>query len=353
MKQAMAVRPVVVDAMVLRDDLRRAIRFRKATALLDAADSGLRLYCADHVAKELERHLPEWIGDLIDPAEGRRLFERHYLRKLRVVTVPPGPLHPDEASRIDKLRATGSRDVPTAILALMLNAPVLTRDKALLRAVYGDAADVDALAEWLGIALAGRVMGESDVQSWAMAATGELTLRAGFATGEALIRLFARLPLHIQLLILGVVVGGLVLARKPLLTAARSTREAGLKMLSENVLPVIATMVTEREFAAEMLLAASPSRGDGWIAGLATLPEAPKGEALLRVCLYALARSSPRTASALAGELPSDLEIASREAKVRAVLRGHRCFHPLGRGRFQVGRPRATRPTAGPGTAKG
>src|ERR1700674_1460340 len=148
-KQVMASRPVGVDAMVLRDDLRRAIQRRKGTALLDACDSGLGLFCAAHVSGELEGHLPEWVRDLTDPTEGRRLFERHYLRQLRVVSVPSGALRPDEAARVAALRATGSKDWPTATLALLLNAPILTRDKRLLRAVYGDSADVDALTNWL------------------------------------------------------------------------------------------------------------------------------------------------------------------------------------------------------------
>jgi hypothetical protein len=299
----------------------------------------LRPFCAEHVAEELDRHLPEWIGDLIDPSEGRRLFERHYLRQLRVVSVPTGLLLPDDAARTAALRATGSKDWPTATLALLLNAPVLTHDRALLRAVYGDSADVAALAEWLGIALAGRVMGETDMQAWAVSATGELTIRGGVAAGEALVRLFLRLPLYVQLLIIGAVVGGVIVARKPLSDAARAAGIAGKQFLSENLLPVLTAIATEREVAAEMLLAASPSGGDGWTVGLPMLPDLPEAVALTRVCLYALARSHPRSAAALSRDLPSNLGILCGAAKVRAVLYGQRCFHPLGRGRFQVGRP--------------
>ncbi len=339
LKQPLAVRPVIVDSNVLRDDLRRAIETQQRTAFLTAADSyGLRPFCPDHVPAEVDEHLADWAVDLADPADARKIFEQHYLPVLRIVTVPLAPLHLDEARRISRLREVDPDDVSTAILAIMLDAPVLTRDKPLLRAVHGDDADVEGLAQWLDLTLAGRVMGQTDRQAWAMAVTGELTIRGTIGGVRALIRLLRGLPLPIQILVLGAVASGTFLARKQLAGAAQSTGR-GLLVLAQQVMPGIAEFVAARETAGEKLLDARPPSGrDDW-RGIPILPDAPSSEALTRLCLYALARSYARSAASLSRELPPDLGVPTGEAKVRAVLYGHPCFYRLPRGRFQVGRP--------------
>jgi predicted nucleic acid-binding protein len=338
-KQPLAVRPIVVDANVLRHEVRRALRTQQRTALLDAADGyGLRLFCPVHVVQELDEHLDEWV-DGYSPREAREFFERHYLPIIRVVTVPSGPLLPVERARVERLRLIDLDDVPTAILSLMLDAPVLTHDKPLLRAVHGDDADIEALAEWLHIALAGRIMGETDQHVIAAAGLTNLTIYGSFASGAALVRLVRRLPLTLQLLIVGTSLAGIYVARKRIAVAAQSAK-GGLMALADQILPVISELVAQREIASEMLLAAGPPSGrDTWATGFPDLPKATAPEALTRLCLYALARSNARSAASLSGELGGEVGVATGEAKVRAVLRSNRCFYQLPRGRFQVGRP--------------
>jgi len=53
--------PVVVDANVLRNDIRRACRTGQRTVLVTAANAGLiRLFCARHVHDEVIEHSGEW-----------------------------------------------------------------------------------------------------------------------------------------------------------------------------------------------------------------------------------------------------------------------------------------------------
>src|SRR5580693_7024156 len=53
--------PVVVDANILRNDIRRACRTGQRTVLVTAANAGLiRLFCARHVHDEVFEHSSEW-----------------------------------------------------------------------------------------------------------------------------------------------------------------------------------------------------------------------------------------------------------------------------------------------------
>ena len=77
-----------------------------------------------------------------------------------MVDVPEEMLHPDEKARVAVLATAGDQhgdpdDVPTARLALLLDAPLLTKDHNLLYAVYGPTWDVTAHGEWLNTLRAG------------------------------------------------------------------------------------------------------------------------------------------------------------------------------------------------------
>ena len=56
--------PVVVDANVLRNDIRRACRTGQRTVLVTAANAGfIRLFCAEHVYDEVIEHSGDWTAD--------------------------------------------------------------------------------------------------------------------------------------------------------------------------------------------------------------------------------------------------------------------------------------------------
>jgi predicted nucleic acid-binding protein len=335
----MAVRPVVVDSNALRDDLLYALETGHRTALLDAADGyGMRPFCPEHVALEVKEHFAEWVANRGNEAEARRIFDQQYRPLLRVVAVPSGPLHAEEARRIDRLLRKDADDVPTAILALMLDAPVLTRDHAVLQAVYGDDVDLEAQKRWVDLAQAGRVLSDTDRAAWGTAVLLQLASYGAYSGVRALLRLLAALPLAAQAIILGSAAVALYLGRSRIATAAKSSRET-LRTIAEQLGPVIAQVLSQRELAVTMLLAARPPSGRDANYELPGIPEASSTEALTRLCIYALSRSDARSAASLARDLPPQLDIPVGEAKVRSVLRTQPCFHRIPPGRYQVGRP--------------
>jgi predicted nucleic acid-binding protein len=329
---------VVIDSNVLRDDLLHALETGRRTALLDAADGyGLRPFCPEHVLEEVEEHFSDWFGKG-DEREAHRVFNQQYRRLLRVVAVPKGPLDPEETRRINRLRTQDPDDVPTAILALMLDAPAFTRDHALLEAVYGDAVDLEAQKRWVDLAQAGRVLSDADRAAWGTAVVIQLAGYGAYSGVRALLRLLASLPLPAQVIILLAAGAAIYLGRSQLAAAAKSSGDA-LKSAAEQLGPVIAQLLSERELAVAMLLAARPPSGRDVDYEMPRLPTGGSTDALRRLCLYTLARSDARSAASLAQDLPRNLGISVGEAKVRAVLRANPCFYRVPPGRYQVGRP--------------
>jgi hypothetical protein len=77
-----------------------------------------------------------------------------YLPLIRVI--PPHPSHlamlsPTEAQRIRALAGKDPDDVPSATLALLLEAFYLSNDRPALAAVYGEDSDLTEHAEWVEI----------------------------------------------------------------------------------------------------------------------------------------------------------------------------------------------------------
>jgi predicted nucleic acid-binding protein len=334
------VRPAVVDTNVLKSDVLQACFRRHQTALLLAGEYGLRLYCSEHVIAEFEEHLAEWVDGLLPVETVRAIFERYYLPILRVVKVPSGPLHPDEAERITRLRAVDRDDVPTAILALLLHAPVLTRDKRLLRAVHGNDANIDSLAEWLDLALAGPTLSETDKQMWAAGAGIQLVGHGTFAGSCALVRAVGSMPplLQLAMMLAGIGVGIVAIANRKSIADAASRAGRGFV---EQFGPAIATWAYERQLSIVWVHAADPPLVQAATAsGLPLVPSVLGPLALTRLCIYALGRAPEGlTAAALASALPNDLPMATGAAKVRQVLRSYRCFYYLPKGRWQLGKP--------------
>lgn len=335
-----AVRPAVVDTNVLKSDVFQACFRGHQTALLEAGEYGLRLYCSDRVIAEFDEHLAEWVDGLLPLETVRAVFEHHYLPILRVVKVPVGPLHPAEAQRIARLRAVDADDVPTAILALLLHAPVLTRDKRLLRAVHGNDADIDSLREWLDLALAGRALSETDKQMWAAGVGIELVGRGTVAGTRAVVRAVGSLPPVLQLAVMlaGIGVGVAAVVNRKAIT---DTLGRAGRAFVDQFGPAIVTWYQERQLSIAWVHASDPPLVEaGTASGLPMVPSVLGPSALTRVCIYALGRAPEGvTAAILASSLPTDLPMATGVAKVRQVMRTHRCFFYLPKGRWQLGRP--------------
>jgi predicted nucleic acid-binding protein len=332
---AFVVRPAVVDTNALRNDLLRACATGLRTAFLDAGSIGLRFLVPDHVVDEMKEHLPEWVGGT-DLARVQSIFDQHYVPILRVVTVSPGPLFPEEAARLARLAEKDEDDVPTARLAMLLHAPVLTRDKPLLCAVHGEDADIEERAEWLRIALAGRALSESDREMWYTLLGLEGLAHAGIAGIEQLVGAIQKLPPAVQLSILVGVGGAVILGRQSI---ADFLRTAGKRFL-DAVTPMVTAWGKERELAYAWIQASRPPLEVPLSAtGVPTLPPAEPAS-LARGSLYALARARiGLTPAQLASLLRTSFTIPATDAQVYAVLRTQPAFHPLPDGRWQVGRP--------------
>ncbi len=335
----LVVRPVVVDANTLRDDLRRACRTMHRTSLLDAAARrGLRLYCPEHVAGELHEHLAEWVDGVVPLVAAHEVLKEHYFPILRVVNVPDGPLDPDEGARLAQLEVDDRDDVPTAILALLLNAPVLTRDRRLLRAVHGNDANIDDLTEWLRIALAGRALGEADEQLLFATIGAQLLGRGSIAGATKLIRMLGSLPPLAQIAILAGTTGLAVAARRPIADFLISVRRV-FAQSAERLLPELEAWAAERETALAWLHAAAPPMGpNSVVSNFPTISD--DADALVRLCVYVLGRAEGAiSAASLRRGLPTEIAAYVAVTQIRAVLRESVCFYQLPRGRWQLGRP--------------
>lgn len=321
--------PVVVDANVLRNDILRACRTGRRTVLVTAANAGLlRLFCAEHVYLEVIEHSGDWTatGAVTRDAFLRRwLLE--YLPLIRVVTIGEGYLSwldPAELARIRRLAEPGQDpdDVPSAVLALLLEAFFLSEDAKPLRAVYGDA-DLVKHREWVSILKAGGDAGELG-KTFTLAVN--LTTLAGHGLASGTRRIAAATSPWL------LVAAGLGAAwwynKRP-----ASTRQRVASMAESFLTCVLGAAIAYEEVQGQFIKAAPKT--PGWASLAAVLPPAA---VLGRACLHTLARSPgcDRSAAELAGELPF-LGVAQGEVKVRQVLRDAGPFTEVWRGRWQAG----------------
>ncbi|WP_344620252.1 PIN domain-containing protein [Dactylosporangium salmoneum] len=330
--------PVVVDANALRDDLLRVASGRGRTLMLNAANSGiLRLYCAPHVLHEVDEHLDEWSAQrALDPSVVRAAWDSDVAPLLRCVEVPDGLTIAVEQERLDFLAQPPSTnrycdpdDVPTATLAILLNAALLSKDKAPLRAVYGEQHDHLAHAQWRDQLRAvgdlgplGRLIGGLN-SLLGLAASGVINGLAGTAR---------RVPWP------WLVVGALATAGAVRYLVTPETRRKVQATLGTGLSAVAASaaeIAAHREAARrqfETLLPAQP----GWSEITSYRSSAAT---LIRASLYHLARSpqSDLSATELTDVLRQTNGFPRGETKVRAVLRREAAFYEPYRGRFQVG----------------
>jgi predicted nucleic acid-binding protein len=321
--------PVVVDANVLRNDILRACRTGQRTVLVTAANAGLlRLFCAEHVYLEVIEHSGDWTasGPVTRDAFLRRwLLE--YLPLIRVVRVEEGHLSwlaPAELARIRHLAEPGQDpdDVPSATLALLLEAFFLSEDGSPLRAVYGGVIP-PWHREWVSILKAGGDAGELG-KEFTLAVN--LTTLAGHGLASGARRVAAATsPWLLVAAGLGAVWWYL---KRPASTRQRAAAVA------EPLLNCVAGAAIVYQEARVQFTSAAP-KTPGW----ASLADAlPPAAALGRACLHTLARSPgcDLSAAELTRELPS-LGVAQGEAKVRQVLRDGGPFTEVWRGRWQAG----------------
>ncbi|HET7405702.1 MAG TPA: PIN domain-containing protein, partial [Mycobacteriales bacterium] len=144
---AQPARPVVVDANRLRGEIRALARNGYDTALVTLARTGfLHLFAAQHVFDEAEEHLDRWARETGTPLPAYRAAWVSKLRPLiNEVSFSRELLTRDELARIEMLDRPhplgDPDDVPTAIAAMVLAAPLLSGDQKALAAVYGPTCD--------------------------------------------------------------------------------------------------------------------------------------------------------------------------------------------------------------------
>jgi predicted nucleic acid-binding protein len=321
--------PVVVDANILRNDIRRACRTRQRTVLVTAANAGLiRLFCAQHVHDEVIEHSGEWTATgPVTRSDFLRAWLLEYLPLIRVV--PIGDEHlawlgPAELARVRHLAQPGQDrdDVPSAVLALLLGAFFLSGDGKPLRAVYGDA-DLSGHQAWVDILKAGGDAGQLG-KTLTLAANLTALASQGMASGARRIAA-ATSPWVLVAAGLG--------AAWWYRNRSASTRQQ-VTSAARYVLTCALSAAVLYQEVQDQFTSAAP-KTPGWQSLAADLhPAAVLG----RACLHTLARSTgcDRSAAELTAELPH-LGVAQGEAKVRQVLRNGGPFTEVWRGRWQAG----------------
>jgi predicted nucleic acid-binding protein len=327
--------PMVIDANALRDELLRTTRKNQRTILCNAANSGvLRLFCAAHVVEEVHKHAAEWATTQgLDPAAVQAVWETSYLPLLRCVAIPEPLTTARENERLAVLADPTSRygdpdDVPTATLALLLGAPLLSKDASPLRAVYGDGFDHVAHARWLRALAAG---GDLGPLSQYMQTASMATFAVGYGIYAAVKGLARRVSLPWLVgSAVATALGSLLISpeekQRARMTAGRFL--AGALELFGEIMKLHSA--AKRQF--DTLAAPRPSWDD-------VANEVGGNRVLMRYSLYELARSpsSDLSAAELRERLPLDDSVPHGEAEVRAVLRAGCCFEQIYPGRFQVG----------------
>jgi hypothetical protein len=321
--------PVVVDANILRNDIRRACRTGQRTVLVTAANAGLiRLFCARHVHDEVIEHSGEWTATgPVTRNDFLRAWLLEYLPLIRVVAIGDEHLAwlgPAERARVRHLAEPGQDhdDVPSAVLALLLGAFFLSGDGKPLRAVYGDA-DLSGHRAWVDILKAG---GDAGQLCKTLTLAANLTALAGQGMASGARRVAAATSPWV------LVAAGLGAAwwyrSRP-----ASTRQQVTSVAKYVLTCAFSAAVVYQEVQGQFTSAAPETPGWGSLAA-----DLDQAAVLGRACLHTLARSTgcDRSAAELTAELPH-LGVAQGEAKVRQVLRGGGPFTEVWRGRWQAG----------------
>jgi predicted nucleic acid-binding protein len=320
--------PVVVDANRLREDILYACTHSQRTVLITAANAGLfRLFCAHHVVDEVFEHSGDWTeGTDVTRNQFIARWILEYLPTIHVVpdsAILQGLLDPDERERLQRLATIDPDDVPSATLALLLEAFFLSNDGPALRAVYGERLDLLDHTKWLEILRAGSDAGELarmfqlGFNLTQLAATG---LVSGIKRLLSAARIWVLLPIGL--------LGAVAVSRASVETKHR-LKEMGSSIIS-GLFEALAVYYALQARFAEL----APEVPDWETLAATSVPQA----VLARACLHTLARSPEpeRSAAELTKQLPV-LPVPQGEVKVRHVLRTYPCFTEVWRGRWQVG----------------
>lgn len=156
---------IVIDANRLRGEIRALAQGGVDTALVTLARIGfLRVFAAHHVLNEVERYLDKWANETgTDEIAYHDAWESVLRPLISEAAFSRNLLTPDEVVRIEHLEQPAPigdpDDVPTAIAAMVLEAPLLSRDGKALAAVYGPGVDMAVHEAYLDALFgAGRVL---------------------------------------------------------------------------------------------------------------------------------------------------------------------------------------------------
>ena len=322
--------PVVLDANVLRNDIRRACRTGQRTVLISAANAGfIRLFCAEHVYREVIEHSGDWTaaGPVTRDAFLRRWLLEH-LPLIRIVPIGDAQLGWLGQAELDRVRHLARPDqdpddVPSAVLSLLLGAFFLSEDGKPLRAVYGDA-DLAGHRDWVNVLKAG---GDAGQLGKTITLAANLTALAGHGLASGARRIASATSPW-------VLVAASLFAVGWYLNRPASTKQQ-VNSAAKSVLAGVLGAALAYQEVQDRFTSVAPDTL-GWASLAAELPPAA---VLGRACLHTLARSTgcDRSAAELTRELPC-LGVAQGEAKVRQVLRDADPFTEVWRGRWQAGR---------------
>lgn len=336
------VPPVVVDANVLRNDLRYACENDRRTVLVTAANSGaIRLFAASHVLDELAEYGELWAleSDGVAPDELRTRWHSEYLPLIRVIEdrdLPRHLLDPSEVERVQVLEEIDPDDVPSVTLALAIEAFYLSEDGPALRAVYGGAVDRTAHHAWLECLMAGGDAGQ----------LGKLIFSAGalpMAVGAGLVAGARRIADRFSpgvLMAIGLGLAGAVWLRPPSETTKQKIGDTAIEIGFALLYASARYQAAYAEFARMTPTVPCPKE----------LTVRNCGDAVrIRLAMHQLARVPHGQMSA--GELAKGLrgaELNASEALVERALSAG-CFRQPSPGRWQLGA--SALPVVGPAAA--
>lgn len=333
--------PLVLDANMIRGELiRMALTGR--TVLVNAANSGVfRLFVAQHVVDEVWEHYGTWARRRkVAAAEVRKAWESELLPLLRCVTIPDGWTTVEESSRLAMLARPApdgdADDVPTATLALLLGAPLLSRDGKPIEAVYGTDFDKEAHQEWLDALKAGGDLGP--LGQYLHLSTNLIVLLAKGAIG-GLRAASARWSW--STVILAIAGSGAFAA---LLAPADKRRQIGSALggaLDAGLTFFVGIGGAHRRAEEQFGTLAAPSPSDERI-----LTDLSPRAAIGRLCLRELARvpEGRLSAAELHDRLAPDYTIPAGAQIVQHELDHWSCFESVGEGEYQAGRALVFRP---------
>lgn len=319
--------PLVVDTNVYFQDLRRRLRTRKRTALVNAANSrAIRLYSTPQVVAEVYEHAIDSAREIgLSRDDLLTVWEESYLPLVRCVDAAglEAMLLPDERARIDALRARDPDDVPSATLAAATGAVFLTNDRAAHAAAHGRNASTQELDQWLALVRDGGDVSELErLLRTAVAAPSVATI--AFVQGATWLYRRSR-PAFFA--------AATLCAAAAICVPADQRRAVlhGAGAAWTQIWDVVGLPHAERAGRLEAALPPFPAWG-------ALTQSTGKDAALARACLYRLVRTrrTPARAGGLASQVP-EIGAGRNASRVGKILRRYRCFAQPRPGRWQVG----------------